>query len=105
LDDIGKFLSAVAEGRLVTKAGLLRFWQPYRFEDGNNGYFASGWDYGRSGRWHEAGHDGGTKVRVRILFGQDLDDYYVIVYLTSGNNDNVWSRTLVDSVQQLILPK
>jgi CubicO group peptidase (beta-lactamase class C family) len=105
LDDMGKFLSAVAQGRLVSKMGLLRFWQPYHFANGSDGYFASGWDFGESGRWHEVGHDGGTKVRVRILFGENLDDYYIIIYLTNGNNDNVWSRTLVDSVQQLILPK
>lgn len=105
LDDVGKFLSAIAQGRLVSTAGLVRFWQPYHFTNGNYGYFASGWDYGESGRWQEVGHDGGTKVRVRILFDGHLDDHYVIVYLTDGNNDDVWSRTLVDSVQQLILPR
>jgi CubicO group peptidase (beta-lactamase class C family) len=105
LDDVGKFLSAVAQGRLVSKTGLMRFWHPYRFLNGNDGYFASGWEYGESGRWHEAGHDGGTKVRVRILFGQNLDDCYILVYLTNGNKDDVWSRTLLDSVQKLTVPE
>lgn len=105
VDDIGKFMSAVAQGRLVSKARLMRLWHPYRLATGDSGLFASGWDYGESGRWHEVGHDGGTKVRVRILFGESLDDHYVIVYLTNGNKDDVWSRTLVDSVQDLVLPK
>ena len=105
LSDLGKFLSAVAQGKLVSKAGLARFWRPYRFANGNDGDFASGWEYGESGRWHEAGHDGGTKVRVRIMFGENLDDNYVLVYLTNGNNDDVWSRVLLDSVQKLTVPE
>jgi len=104
LDDLGKFLSAVAHGKLVPRDGLMRRWRPYRLADGNVGLFAAGWEYGKSGRWHELGHDGGTKVRVRILFEKTLDDHYVIVYLTNGNKDGVWSRTLVDSVQTLALP-
>lgn len=105
LDDVGKFMSAIAHGRLVSKAELLRLWQPYQFANGNVGFFATGWDYAVSGRWHEVGHDGGAKVRVRILFDEDLDDHYIVIYLTNGNKDGVWSRTLVDSVQTLILPK
>lgn len=105
LDDVGKFMSAIAQGRLVSKSVLLRLWQPYQFANGTFGFFASGWDYGESGRWHEVGHDGGTKVRVRILFADNLDDHYVVVYLTNGNKDGVWSHTLVNSVQTLILPK
>lgn len=68
LDDTGKFMSAIAHGRLVSKAELLRLWQPYQLTNGAAGFFAAGWDYGKSARWHEVGHDGGTKMRVRILF-------------------------------------
>ncbi|WP_233079846.1 serine hydrolase domain-containing protein [Rheinheimera soli] len=105
LDDAGKFMSAIAHGRVVSKAGLKRFWQPYQFANGNLGSFATGWDYGTSGRWHQVGHDGGTKVRGRILFDKDLNDHYIVIYLTNGNKDGVWSSTLVDSVQTLIVPK
>ncbi len=105
LDDAGKFMSAIAHGRIVSKAELKRLWQPYQFANGKFGFFATGWDYGTSGRWHQVGHDGGTKVRVRILFDKDLDDHYVVIYLTNGNKDGVWSSTLVDSVQTLIVPK
>lgn len=104
-DDMATFLTAVAEGRLVSRGALMRFWKPYEFPNGNNGYFASGWEYAESDAWHEVGHDGGAKLRVRILFRKDLDDHFVIVYLTNGSRDNVWSRTLVDSVQQLVLAK
>jgi D-alanyl-D-alanine carboxypeptidase len=103
--DIAVFLNAVAEGRFVSRGALMRLWKPYALSNGSRGFFASGWDYGESGVWRELGHDGGTKVRVRILFQQDLVDHYVIVYLTNGSRDNVWSRTLVDSIQRLILPQ
>lgn len=103
--DMATFLTAVAEGKFVSHGALMRFWEPYAFSNGNNGYFASGWEYGESGAWHEVGHDGGAKLRVRILFREDLNDYFVIVYLTNGSRDNVWSRTLVDSIQRLVLPQ
>ncbi|KKO48358.1 penicillin-binding protein [Arsukibacterium sp. MJ3] len=104
LDDLGKFMSALAHGRLVSKVELLRLWQPYRLANGATGFFANGWDYGEWGRWHEVSHDGGTKVRARILFDDNLDDHYIVVYLTNGNKDGVWSHTLVRSVQTIILP-
>jgi D-alanyl-D-alanine carboxypeptidase len=103
LDDLGKFMSALAHGRIVSKAELLRLWQPYKLANGAAGFFATGWDYSKWGRWHEVGHDGGTKVRARILFDDNLNDHYVIVYLTNGNKDGVWSHTLVRSVQAIIL--
>ncbi len=104
LDDLGKFMSALAQGRLVAKTTLLRLWQPYRLNQGAISFFASGWDYGEWGCWHEVSHDGGTKVRARILFDDKLDDHYVVVYLTNGNKDGIWSHTLVRSVQSIILP-
>jgi D-alanyl-D-alanine carboxypeptidase len=105
LADMDTFMSAIADGKLVSKAALLKHWHLYQFPNGNQGGFASGWDYSEEGRWHELGHDGGTKVRVRILYGASLDDHYVITYLTNGNSDDVWSRTLVDSVQVLAVPR
>ncbi|QWT22383.1 beta-lactamase family protein [Bacillus sp. NP157] len=105
LDDVATFVSAVANGRFVSKPGWLRYWQPNTQGDGVMGGFESGWDFGQSeGGWHEVGHDGGTKVRVRILYRDNLDDHYVVVYLTNGNGDDVWSRTLLDSVQALVVP-
>jgi CubicO group peptidase (beta-lactamase class C family) len=105
LEDLATLMSAIADGKLVSQAALLKHWHPYQFPNGNQGGFASGWDYGEEGRWHELGHDGGTKVRVRILYGANLDDHYVIVYLTNGNRDDVWSGTLVNSVQVIAVPR
>ncbi len=102
-DDVAAFLSAVAKGQFVSREVLMRRWKPYTFPNGNNGYFASGWEYGESGAWREVGHDGGAKVRVRIVFRDGLTQPVVIVYLTNGSRDNVWSRTLVESVQQIVL--
>lgn len=103
-DDLGTFLSAVAHGDLVRQETLARLWQPHRLENGDVGWFASGWDYGESGQWREVGHDGGIKVRVRLIFRNgDPGSNAVIVYLTNGTRDNVWTRTLVESVQRIIL--
>lgn len=102
--DLAAFLAAVAAGRLVSQAALLRLWKPYPLANGQTGDFAAGWDYYQAGNWQGVGHDGGTKVRVRLLFQQDLADTYVVAYLTNGNKDDVWSRTLLDSVQHIVLP-
>jgi CubicO group peptidase (beta-lactamase class C family) len=104
LDDLGQFMSALAQGDLVSKELLIQLWQPYKLLDGDEGYFATGWDHDTSGTWQELGHDGGGVLRVRIMFKTNLDDYYVLVYLTNGNKDGVWSRTLVDSVQYYVMP-
>ncbi|WP_281558019.1 serine hydrolase domain-containing protein [Thalassomonas sp. RHCl1] len=104
LDDLSKFMSSLAQGLLISQQSLVELWRPYRLSDGDEGYFSTGWDYNRAGGWHEVGHDGGTLVRVRILFQSSLDDHYIIVYLTNGNKDGVWSRTLVDSVQNYVMP-
>jgi len=102
--DLARFLDAVASGRFVSKVTLQRLWRPHIVADGETGDFASGWDYGVHGPWHEVGHDGAAKLRVRVLFQRDPGDHVVIVYLTNGTADNVWSRKLVDSVQAQMLP-
>lgn len=104
-DDLGVFLTAVAQGRFARSQTLTRLWRPYRLSNSEIGDFASGWDYGESEGYREVGHDGGVKVRVRLLFrNDDLSDHYVIVYLTNGTRDGVWTRRLVESVQKLVLP-
>lgn len=103
-DDLGAFLTAVAQGRFARPQTLARLWRPYRLMNGEIGNFASGWDYGEGGGYREVGHDGGVKVRVRLIFrDDDLSDRYVIVYLTNGTRDNVWTRRLIDSIQPIVL--
>lgn len=103
LDDLKTFLSAVVQGNLVPKDKLLELWLPHLLNNGDETYFASGWDYGSSGFWHEIGHDGSALLRVRILFKESLTDTYIFIYLTNGNKDGVWSRTLVDSIQDKLV--
>jgi CubicO group peptidase (beta-lactamase class C family) len=99
LDDLAVFLRAVTSGELVGKATLARLWQPRTLAGGERGWFAAGWEYGESGAQRYVGHDGGARVRVRIVFGQSLDDgVQTVIYLTNGSASNVWTRKLVDSV-------
>ncbi|UNK41595.1 hypothetical protein MNO14_11550 [Luteimonas sp. S4-F44] len=80
--------------------------RPRTLPDGQRGWFAAGWEYGENGLDRQVGHDGGTQVRVRVLFEGSLDgDIYTVVYLTNGSARNVWSRTLVDSVLAAMAPE
>lgn len=98
IDDLAAFLKALSEGQLVRRDTLLRLWKPYRYRSGAPGEFATGWEFGRRGAYQHVGHDGGTVVRVRLLFDATLTSTYAVVYLTNGSAQDVWSRTLVDGV-------
>jgi len=105
VDDLAAFLNAVARGELVGKETLRKLWQPQKLANGQDSWFASGWEYGKSGGYEFVGHDGGAKVRVRLLWPErDGGDSYTIVYLTNGSAQNVWSRTLVESLMAAIDP-
>ncbi len=108
VDDLAAFLHAVARGELASQETLRKLWQPQQMANGQEGWFASGWEFGRSGGYEYVGHDGGTKVRVRLLWpdrnGGDGGDSYTIIYLTNGSAHNAWSRTLVESVMAAIDP-
>jgi D-alanyl-D-alanine carboxypeptidase len=105
VDDLAAFLNAVARGELVGKEALRKFWQPQKLANGQDSWFASGWEYGKSGGYEFVGHDGGAKVRVRLLWPErDGGDSYTIIYLTNGSAQNVWSRTLVESLMAAIDP-
>jgi D-alanyl-D-alanine carboxypeptidase len=105
LDDLGNFLNAVIKGQLVSKPTLVKLWQLQPEVNGRRDWFASGWDYGESDGYRQVGHDGGTKVRVRIVFKDTLDSgVYIFVYLTNGSAKNVWSRTLVNSAMAVVAP-
>ncbi|WP_300759703.1 serine hydrolase domain-containing protein [Janthinobacterium sp.] len=105
LDDLASFLQALANGELVGKAALQQFWQAPVLANGRRGGFATGWETGEMGPYHEVGHDGGTKVRARIAYRGGLDrDRYTVIYLTNGSARNVWSRSLVNSVMAAAAP-
>jgi D-alanyl-D-alanine carboxypeptidase len=103
VDDLGAFLNALREGRLVRPETLLRLWKRHRRRDGDDSIFAAGWDYGTSDGYTHVGHEGGSRLRVRLLFRDSLaKDTYVYVYLTNGSAENVWSSTLVDSLMEIV---
>jgi len=105
VDDLATFLQAVAGGELVGKETLRKLWQAQKLAYGQDGLFAAGWELGRSGGYRFVGHDGGAKVRVRLLWPEpDGGDSYTIIYLTNGSAHNVWSRTLVESLMAAIDP-
>lgn len=105
LDDLGRFLQAMTSGELVDKATLRRLWRPRILSGGRRAGFAAGWEYGESDRYSQVGHDGGTRVRVRILFDDALDgDVYAFAYLNNGSARNVWSRMPVDSAMAAAAP-
>ncbi|MDK1285667.1 serine hydrolase domain-containing protein [Pseudoalteromonas umbrosa] len=102
--DLNLFLSGLMEGKLINKALLVDFWRPQKLKNGITNYFALGWDTDEVGRWSTAGHDGGTLVRVSVLYQENTDDYMTYIYLTNGNLDGIWSSRLINSLQQHTLP-
>lgn len=105
LDDLGRFLQAMTAGELVGKATLRELWRPRTLPNGQQAWFAAGWEYGESDGYRQVGHDGGTRVRVRIAFIDSLDgDVHAFAYLTNGSTRNVWSRVLVDSAMATAAP-
>jgi len=104
IHDLGVFLSALINGELVEKSLLKSLWQPALLEDGSKNYFASSWEYEEFGNWQAVGHDGGGILRVKLLFKANMTDSIIIIYLTNGNLDGVWSRTLINSIESKVLP-
>jgi CubicO group peptidase (beta-lactamase class C family) len=103
VDDLGAYLNALCEGRLVKPETLMHLWKPHTRRDGDDSFFASGWDYSTSGAYKQVGHDGGNKVRVRLLYRDSLaSDTYAYIYLTTGSAENVWTSTLVESLMEVV---
>jgi D-alanyl-D-alanine carboxypeptidase len=111
IDDLGMFLTAVCQGKLVRPSTLLSLWgNPHLLRSGGRGEFAAGLEWGERGAYREIGHEGGGKVRTRIIYPRAATDSLahdttVIVYLVNGSSANVWSRKLVDSVEDLVMRK
>ncbi|RLK56456.1 CubicO group peptidase (beta-lactamase class C family) [Stenotrophomonas rhizophila] len=103
--DLDRFLLALTRGELVSRATLQQLWQPQLLSNGRRSGFSTGWEFEESGEYRLVGHDGGTRVRARIAFLDDLGgDTYSFLYLTNGSAKNVWSRTLVDSTMAVVAP-
>lgn len=103
--DMNRFLQALATGKLVRTATLEKLWQPQTLSGGGSNFFSTGWDTTRSDGYTQVGHDGGTRVRVRLAYKDTLaSGYWVFVYLTNGSARNVWSSTLVESTMAVAAP-
>ncbi|HDS1675347.1 TPA: beta-lactamase family protein [Stenotrophomonas maltophilia] len=103
--DMNRFLQALATGKLVRTATLEKLWQPQKLSGGGSNFFSTGWDTTRSDGYTQVGHDGGTRVRVRLAYKDTLaSGYWVFVYLTNGSARNVWSSTLVESTMAVAAP-
>ncbi|WMJ69677.1 serine hydrolase domain-containing protein [Stenotrophomonas sp. 24(2023)] len=104
--DMNRFLQALATGKLVRVATLEKLWQPQALRGGGSNFFSTGWDTTRTDGYTQVGHDGGTRVRVRLAYkGSLADGYWVFVYLTNGSARNVWSSTLVESTMAVAAPR
>ncbi|TDV31279.1 serine hydrolase domain-containing protein [Stenotrophomonas sp. CC22-02] len=103
--DMNRFLQALATGKLVRTVTLKQLWQPQKLSGGGSNFFSTGWDTTRSDGYTQVGHDGGTRVRVRLAYKDTLaSGYWVFVYLTNGSARNVWSSTLVESTMAVAAP-
>lgn len=104
--DMNRFLQALATGKLVRTSTLEKLWQPQQLSGGGNNGFSTGWDTTRRDGYTQVGHDGGTRVRVRLAYKDTLaSGYWVFVYLTNGSARNVWSSTLVESTMAVVAPE
>jgi CubicO group peptidase (beta-lactamase class C family) len=102
IDDLGRFVSAVKNGKLVKPDTLLRMWHQYRLLDGGVSYWGGGWEVDPRGNARRVGHDGGEVVRVMLVFTDSLTrGTYTYIYLTNGSASNVWSRTLIESLMPI----
>ncbi|MBJ6759124.1 class A beta-lactamase-related serine hydrolase [Myxococcaceae bacterium JPH2] len=104
--DLDRFLQALVAGKLVRRATLQTLLQPQPLSTGRDSGFVSGWEMGQSGAYRQISHDGGTRVRARLLFKETLaGDVWTFVYFTNGSARNIWSRTLVDSTMAQVAPQ
>jgi len=104
MDDLGAFVTAVREGRLVKPETLQKMWRPYRLADGGSSYWGGGWEVETLGGERRVGHDGGEVVRAMLVFTDSLArGTYTYIYLTNGSASNVWTRTLIESLMPVAI--
>jgi CubicO group peptidase (beta-lactamase class C family) len=100
VDDLATFVTAVRTGKLVKPETLLALWKRYPLPNGEASFWANGWEAEANGAEHYVGHDGGTVLRVRLVYTDSLaHGTRTYIYLTNGSVKNVWSRTLIDSLR------
>lgn len=104
--DLTAFMTALVSGKLVKQDTLTKLQQPMKLLDGQQGGYAFGFEYKNKDGYHQIGHDGGNRVKIRHYFkGEPNQDSYTIAYLTNGNAHNVWTDILADSLMSIIAPE
>ena len=104
--DLTTFMTALVNGKFVKLETLKQFWQPMKLANGNDGRYAFGFEYKYQDGFHQLGHDGGNRVKLRHYFKSEPDtDSYTIAYLTNGNANDVWTDVLAESMVSIIDPE
>ncbi len=101
--DLSTFITALVTGKLVSPESLQQLQQPMALLNGQQGEYAFGFEYEKRDGYHQIGHDGGNRVKIRHYFSNDPSrDNYTLAYLTNGNANSVWTDILADSVMAIV---
>jgi len=101
--DLSAFMTSLVTGKLVSLESLKQLQQPMQLLNGQQGEYAFGFEYEKRDGYHQIGHDGGNRVKLRHYFSDEPNrDNYTIAYLTNGNANSVWTDILADSLMAII---
>lgn len=105
-EDLSTFMTALVTGKLLKLDTLTKVQQPMRLLNGQQGNYAFGFEYAKRDGYHQIGHDGGNRVKIRHYFTDEPNqDSYTIAYLTNGNANSVWTDILTNSLMAIINPE
>lgn len=105
-EDLTSFMTALVTGEFVSQKTLKKLWQPMKLTNSKHGRYAYGFEYSIEDGYHQAGHDGGNRVKLRYYFKpHDPADNYTIAYVTNGNAYDVWTDVLAESVMSIVAPE
>jgi len=105
-EDLNAFMTGLVTGKLVSSDSFKKVQQPMMLLNGQQGEYAFGFEYGHRDGYHQIGHDGGNRVKIRHYFSNDPNqDNYTIAYLTNGNAHSVWTDILADSLMAIVDPQ
>jgi len=104
--DLQRFIEGVVDGKIISKETLYEMWQPMKLNNGQEGRYASGWDYYKEGEYIRVGHEGGNRVRLDYHYKpSNKNENYTSIYLTNGNAFAEGITThLVDGLMSIISP-
>jgi len=102
LDDLIRFGTALARGRLVSEASLEIMWEPVRLNDGSTVSYGLGWDTKTHAEaMFSAGHEGGMLTTLRIYPSQEL----TVIVLTDGFSEKSDPDVLATAVAAVWEPE